>query len=163
MFSVLFSGSSDFRDDACTDPFNHLDPHPLIQTPASASPTSPAHSTDDVGGGLSESSYIWNDAGTIIHISHSLTHRHHHLIPIVLMMLEVVLVRVLTSRMMLAQLSTPPINLVTHWHQHHFDGRTVWMKLVFFLLLLRVLMAQLLTSPTDSLTGIDIILIALLY
>ena len=165
MFSVLFSGSSDFRADARTDPFNHLYPHLLIQTPASASLTCPAHSTDDVGGVLSESSdikndagtvtsiphplshtlapaylsqphstddvgggllgescYIRNDAGTIIHISHPLTHRHQHLIPIVLMMLEVVLVRIPISKMMLAQLSTSHINSIAHRHQHHFDG-----------------------------------------
>ena len=123
MFSVLFSGSSDFRADARTDPFNHLYPHLLIQTPASASLTCPAHSTDDVGGGLlGESCYIRNDAGTIIHISHPLTHRHQHLIPIVLMMLEVVLVRIPISKMMLAQLSTSHINSIAHRHQHHFDG-----------------------------------------
>ena len=74
MFSVLFSGSSDFRADARTDPFNHLYPHLLIQTPASASLTCPAHSTDDVGGVLSESSDIKNDAGTVISIPHPLSH-----------------------------------------------------------------------------------------
>ena len=124
-------------------------PHPLIQTPASASPTSTAHFTDDVGGGLSESSYIRNDAGTIIHISHPLTHRHHHLIPIVLMMLEVVLVRVPISKMMLAQLSTSHINSVTYRHQHHFDGWTDEAEGVFFL-----------ESSDGTVTGINFILIA---
>ena len=79
-------------------------------------------------------------------------------------MLEVVLVRVPISKMMLAQLSTSHINSITHRHQHHFDGWTVWMKLkVFFFFGEFWWHSYWLTSPTDSLTGINFILIALLH